>query len=738
MTPKNVPHDSIRPPSAIREGRTNVRPASSTKHGFNGVGPWHESSVLKVINIVAAMALVIAMVGQIGRSALPAVAAEPVVPSNVPHYFGPWPNWANSPLTTPDIAVEFVGDGTGAAATATVGGDGSVTDLTLTDPGSGYTTPPTVTFTGAGTDAAATATIATSGAVTGVSIDTPGSGYSAPTVTFTGGEGPGVPVQIGNAVDGDRTYATDYPNVSSPEPVLVVVPDAALPAGTLTEFLTWNQADQGSSPYPSAGKTFVGYVLRPTGTTDEYSVVFASDMLTVPPLTGTDSEQVSFPVSPGVAVEAGDVLAFYGSGIPLDAGGGTDVLSTTSSLVAPTAGDTLIMGSLDYPVVTRDRTYSFAATVLDSTSPGGPLTPAAGTVYGGVDAISLDDPGAGYTFPTVDIDYPDGPDGVQATAHVECVEADCNNNNDPVTIARIVVDNPGAGYSTAPGIVIRDGTQFDPIIGGTGAVGTATLNISSIVVDEPGDGYITAPTVTIDDPDGTGATATASVNTGAVTGLTLDAGGSGYLNVGIKKFEDELPLTCLPPACPTGANAKYLPVAVPTVKTYNDDQGTPIDADEYVIGLVQYRSKFHKDLPATLVRGYVQLWTPDLVDEGIAAGVPLANELLDGTEVDTGYTAVTPPQFLGPFISATKDRPVRIVFRNLLPTGADGDLFLPVDSTMMGSGTWVMDHGVTGNGTVEDEVRNPKCSTVNPKPIDCFKDNRGDPAPARRGHAVDQ
>ena len=38
---------------------------------------------------------------------------------------------------------------------------------------------------------------------------------------------------------------------------------------------------------------------------------------------------------------------------------------------------------------------------------------------------------------------------------------------------------------------------------------------------------------------------------------------------------------------------------------------------------------------------------------------------------------MTPPQYLGPIIAATKDKPTRIVFRNLLPTGADGDLFLP-------------------------------------------------------------
>ena len=43
----------------------------------------------------------------------------------------------------------------------------------------------------------------------------------------------------------------------------------------------------------------------------------------------------------------------------------------------------------------------------------------------------------------------------------------------------------------------------------------------------------------------------------------------------------------------------------------------------------------------------------------------------------TPWLGVDTPQYLGPTIVATKDRAVRIVFHNLLPTGAEGDLFLP-------------------------------------------------------------
>jgi len=152
---------------------------------------------------------------------------------------------------------------------------------------------------------------------------------------------------------------------------------------------------------------------------------------------------------------------------------------------------------------------------------------------------------------------------------------------------------------------------------------------------------------------------------------------------GIKKFTDALPGLCAPPDCP--ASGKYIPLAVPEVKVYNG-----VEADEYVIGLVQYRTSFSSSLPDSLVRGYVQLETA--ANAGISQHFALQNELLDGSKVDTGWFAVTPPQYLGPVIGATKDRPVRIVFYNLLPIGAGGDLFLPTDSSLMAR-AWPHGHG---------------------------------------------
>jgi len=644
-------------------------------------------------------------------SAAPANATQL---EKVPHYFGPYPNWANSPFTLPDVTITITGDGAGATAVASVGLNGVLTSINLTNPGSGYTQA-TVEINGAGVGATATATVADSGAVIGVNVIAAGGGYTAPTVAFAGGGGSGTLVMVGNQLSA-RQYATDYASAPGTlAPVLVVVPTVMPASGRVQSIQYFNQATPGSSPTPSAGNLFHAYVLQATGIPNEYVVLWDSGQQIVPPTTHQTGVIETLAV-PNIAVTTGDVIAFYGEGIPLDAAGGTDILSYPAA-TPPVQGSTITVAASNptYPVYSQSRTYSFAAGVIDASGVL-PLTPATATAYGGVGAINLTAGGNGYTFPTVDIDYPNSPDGIQATAHTDF---------NPATggITAVVVDNPGSGYTSVPNVVIRDGTIFDPIIGGSGALAAASLKITSITVDTPGDGYVSAPTVTINDPTGTGATATAQVNAGAVTALNLIDPGAGYLTQGgIKKFTDALPGLCMPPACP--ASGKYIPLGVPEGKTYNG-----IAADEYVIGLVQYRTNFSSSLPDTLVRGYVQLETA--ANAGISQHFPLMsanlNPAIAGAPVlinGVQAFALTPPQFHGPTISATKDKPVRIVFHNLLPSGAAGDLFLPTDSTMMGSGTGPMAMADAVNQeSVLDTVRNPACGEY-PKSANCFKDNR--------------
>jgi FtsP/CotA-like multicopper oxidase with cupredoxin domain len=365
---------------------------------------------------------------------------------------------------------------------------------------------------------------------------------------------------------------------------------------------------------------------------------------------------------------------------------------------------------------------------------------------GGVDKIAVPNGGSGYTNAAVVFGLPDRPNGTIAQASATL--------NASGAVTGITVTNPGSGYTSPPVVHIFNGAAYQPLPTQKGfipAVATATLKLTGLEVAVDNNGtplvgsYTQAPTVTITDPTaapkGTGATATVTIGKGWIKAITQTTQGTGYLSKGIKKFQDPLPGVCNPTAngagCPTAAQTatptmanKFIPLAVPVTRTYKDP-ATGNDenesADVYVIGLVQYLTKFNTDLPPTLVRGYVQLSTKAVPGQK----VPLYNELRNGTRQLLPYTGVTAPQWLGPIIVAQKDRPVRIVFRNLLPTGAKGDFFLPTDGSMMGAGMGPMSMAApSDNGTVLDEARKPACSYPSTDPNkskgdgECFTDNR--------------
>jgi len=177
---------------------------------------------------------------------------------------------------------------------------------------------------------------------------------------------------------------------------------------------------------------------------------------------------------------------------------------------------------------------------------------------------------------------------------------------------------------------------------------------------------------------------------------------------GIRKFVDELPLLDA-----AGANnlGQFIPVAVPDTTTYPG-------ADYYEIAVIQYSEQMHSDLQPTLLRGYVQLSTDVVPGEQVA----LSNESRDGTLVDTGRLGVTAPHYLGPLINARKGVPVRIKFVNLLPTGEDGNLFIPMDPTVMGAG--MGPYGMDPDMPMEEEdPQNPMAGML-PKPYGAYTENR--------------
>ena len=236
-------------------------------------------------------------------------------------------------------------------------------------------------------------------------------------------------------------------------------------------------------------------------------------------------------------------------------------------------------------------------------------------------------------------------------------------------LASVALMSGGSGY-VAPTVVVEDvyGT-------GSGAQVEAVINpavpgvISGINIISRGSDY-SAPVAYIVDTAGTGADLVASIggpfanglrqfvdmlnhlNSDRTTGAVAEAiaGIPGPFNGGIRKFVDRLAgLTA------AGANGigQYIPIAVPDTTTYPD-------ADYYEIELGQYSERLHTDLPPTLLRGYRQTNTTD--------------------------PTVSAFHYLGPLIVAQRNRPVRLKFTNSLPTGEAGELFIPVDTTLMGAG----------------------------------------------------
>ena len=179
----------------------------------------------------------------------------------------------------------------------------------------------------------------------------------------------------------------------------------------------------------------------------------------------------------------------------------------------------------------------------------------------------------------------------------------------------------------------------------------------------------------------------AAAATGTLITPTLQTDANGYLipdyfgaanwaySPQLRKFVD-----ALPGLGPTQANGlgQYIPLAVPDKTTY-------AGSDYYEIAVVEYKEQMHSDLPATTNRGYVQLSTANV------PGLQYPLTYLDGTPIlkgdGTPALAVDKPHYLGPAILSDSGLPVRIKFYNLLPIGEAGNLFIPTDTTVMGSGS---------------------------------------------------
>ena len=121
---------------------------------------------------------------------------------------------------SPPVITISGGGGTGATANVVV--NGSISEITVTAGGSGYTSSPLVSIVGGGGSGAAATAIITKGAVSRILINSGGTGYtSQPSITIVGGGGTGAagtasvrgPINTVNITNGGSSY-TSAPTVS--------------------------------------------------------------------------------------------------------------------------------------------------------------------------------------------------------------------------------------------------------------------------------------------------------------------------------------------------------------------------------------------------------------------------------------------------------------------------------------------------------------------------------------------
>ena len=350
-----------------------------------------------------------------------------------------------------------------------------VTNITVTAPGAGYTSPPTVTITGGGTGATATAIIGQlPSGVTSVTLTDPGAGYtSPPAVTIASADGMG----SGAVVNSSLSSTVPVTAVNPPSPGVWASPPACYHVGSAPT-VKFN---------PDAGATASATM----GTNNSCVYSFdANGTCTAKNATATVTANGTGTVAFSGTVTSGTNKKVTGTFLPPDNPGSYTVLPSTFTVSAPCAGITI---TPTYGV----QVASVAVTSGGSYQAGVPpaVTISGGSPVGGV---------------------PSGTAVLSSTA-----------NPSPVAGLTIPIGGSGAGYDMDPILTIAPpsctplGTATCKQATGTASI-TVANGVTGIQVTNAGSGYSEAvpPTVTISaPPSGPGATTATAV-------ATVGAGGT--------------------------------------------------------------------------------------------------------------------------------------------------------------------------------------------------------------------
>ena len=432
----------------------------------------------------------------------------------------------------------------------------SVQYIDLVNDGYGYSSPPTVTiqkpFYVNGTRAIGTASIGNDGKVSGVSISNTGTQYTSDaTVTFS------APTASSEIRFGTSSlYHDSYTDVSTAGTVASTIQTGAnlgvsirfwlyptsLPEGQPLSIIhtpdlkIYMDAASGAIKWKFKE---VGDVTGETVTVNQWNYVqvdFASSSVKISvngqtlgtlPQPGSDGENI---FTSGQTLKIGDADSTDSVADEADRSflGYIDDLSI----------DTIYGAFPNITVPNVERSGNYFTNAFN-------LTTATGTpeinFEGNITSVNITNPGSGYTTaPTVTFSLPTN--GVQATA-VAIMTSRYSNQGQ--SIDRILITDPGIGYTTPPKVTITGG-------GGSGGIATAVINtgvLGAIGISSGGVGYTTAPQVFIDRifiPSSSGissninnASAESVINSdGEIVQIRYSNAGAGYTSQPAVTFTD--------------------------------------------------------------------------------------------------------------------------------------------------------------------------------------------------------
>lgn len=401
--------------------------------------------------------------------------------------------FTNVPVSIQDITITKPGKGytsaptvtiaepdllTGIRATATAISSGTLDQVTITSAGVGYSYAPAVIVSGSNGDGTAVVQSTISAAVSRVTVaaGSAGSGYvTAPTVSITGGGGTGA---AATAIIGTQATAT-----------------AAITSGAVTG-VTLNAGPWSSTSMLGATNGVLagaGYTVVPT-------VTFSA------PSTGTTATGTA-----SVVVMPGGYFALTGIAIT-NAGSGYTTAPTVTIAAPTTVG--MVVG---FAVTSSGSGYNSVPTVALTGGSAAVEAQAFASTCGVVIDTDIASIGAGFTSnPTLTC----SPPAINQAVFSVGIGSD-------KTLKYLTIVNPGSGYTTAPTITITGGGAT------TNATATCTINsggfVSGITITNAGAGYTSVPTLTVSGPTVSAATATMTVTTKqALTGIQITNAGSGY------------------------------------------------------------------------------------------------------------------------------------------------------------------------------------------------------------------